>query len=108
MFHGTEKDKLLDIVIKKDMVQKKIVELNRNKSQGPDEIYPRLLKELSSVITEPLAKAVSKFVGTVSVPSDESRCLNVVTEGDRLDRPTRALARAPPGIRLRHRTPSRA
>ena len=39
---------------------------------------------------------------------DGSRRLNVVTKGDRLDGPTRALARAPPGIRLRHRTPSRA
>ena len=56
MFHGTENDQLLDIVIKKDMVQQKLEELNCNKSQGPDEIHSRLLKELSSVIAEPLAK----------------------------------------------------
>ena len=55
MFHWTENDKLLDTVIKKDMVQK-IEKLNSNKSEGPDEIHPRLLKELSSVIAEPLAK----------------------------------------------------
>ena len=42
MFHGTENDQLLDIVIKKDMVQQKIEELNCIKSQGPDEIHPRL------------------------------------------------------------------
>ena len=54
MFYGTENDQLLDIVIKKDMVQQKLEELNFNKSQGPDEIHPRLLKELSSVIAEPL------------------------------------------------------
>ena len=47
MFHGTENDKLLDIIIKKDMVQKKLQELNSNKSQWPDEIHLRLLKELS-------------------------------------------------------------
>ena len=38
------------------MVQQKLEELNCNKSQRPDEIHPRLLKELSSVIAEPLAK----------------------------------------------------
>ena len=41
MFHGTENDKLLDIVIKKDMLQQKLEKLNSNKSQGPDEIHPR-------------------------------------------------------------------
>ena len=56
MFHGTENDQLLDIVIKKDMMQKNLEELNSNKSQGPDEIHPRLLKELNSVIAKPLAK----------------------------------------------------
>ena len=56
MFHGTENNQLLDIVIKNDMVQQKLEELNCNKSQEPDEIHPRLLKERSSVIAEPLAK----------------------------------------------------
>ena len=46
MFHETENDQRLYIVIKKDMVQQKLEELNCNKSQRPDEIHPRLLKEL--------------------------------------------------------------
>ena len=68
MFQGTENDQLLDIVIKKDMVQQKLEELNCNKSQGSDEIHPRLLKELSSVIAEPLAKLFQKSLvqGVVS------------------------------------------
>ena len=37
-------------------MQQKLEELNCNKSQGPDEIHPRLLKELSSVIAEPFTK----------------------------------------------------
>ena len=37
LFQGTENDKLLDIILKKDMVQTKLEELNSNKSQGPDE-----------------------------------------------------------------------
>ena len=56
MFHGTENYKLIDIVITKDMVQKNLEGLNSNKSQGPDEIHPKLLKELSSAIAEPLVK----------------------------------------------------
>ena len=38
MIHGTENDKLLDIVNKKNMVQPKLEELKCNKSPGPDEI----------------------------------------------------------------------
>ena len=66
MFQGSENEKLLDIIIRKDMdiVQKILEDLNSNRSQGSDEIHPRLLMELSSVIAEPLAKLLSKFVGT--------------------------------------------
>ena len=70
MFNGTENDQLLDIVIKKDMVQHKLEELNCNKSQGPDEIHPRLLKELNSVIAEPLAKLFQNSLVQGVVPND--------------------------------------
>ena len=69
MFHGTENDPLLDIVIKKDMVQQKLDELNCNKSHGSDEIHPRLLKELSSVIAEPLAKLLKNSLVQCVVPN---------------------------------------
>ena len=70
MFHGTENDKLLDVIIKKDMVQTKLEEINSNKSEGPDEIHPRLLKELSSVIAEPLAKLFQNSLVQGVVPND--------------------------------------
>ena len=70
MFHETENDQLLDIVIKKDMMQQKLEELNCNKSQEPDEIHPRLLKELSSVIAEPLAKLLHNSLIKGVVPND--------------------------------------
>ena len=70
MFHETENDQLLDIVIKKDMVQQKLEELNCNKRPGPDEIHPRLLKELSSVIAEPLAKLFQNSLVQGVVPND--------------------------------------
>ena len=48
------------------MVKKNLEELNSNNRQGPDEINPRLLKELSRGIS----KAVSKFVGTRCCTND--------------------------------------
>ena len=50
------------------MLQKE--ELNSNKSPGPDEIHPRLLKELSSVIAEPLSKLFQNFLVQGVVPYD--------------------------------------
>ena len=41
-----------------------------NKSQGPDEIHPRLLKKLSSVIAEPLAKLFQNSLVQGVVPND--------------------------------------
>ena len=49
---------------------KKLDELNCNKSNGPDEIHPRLLKELSSVIAEPLAKPFQNSLVQDVVPND--------------------------------------
>ena len=52
------------------MVQQKLKELNGNKSEGPDEIHSRLLKELSSVIAEPLAKLFKKSLVHGVVPNN--------------------------------------
>ena len=52
------------------MVQKIIRDLNSNKSQRPVEIHPRLLKELSSVIAEPLAKLFQNSLVHGVVPND--------------------------------------
>ena len=52
------------------MVQQKLEELNGNKSQGHDEIHPRLFKELNSVIAEPLAKLFQNSLVQGVVPND--------------------------------------
>ena len=51
---------ITDVKISEEMVQKKLNELNTNKSCGPDEIHPRLLKELSSEIAGPIAIIMNK------------------------------------------------
>ena len=50
--------------------KKKLVELNSNKRQEPDEIHPRLLREFSSVIAEPLAKLFQNLLVQDVVPNN--------------------------------------
>ena len=44
----------LKVEISKEAIKKKLQELNVNKSPGPDLMHPRVIKEISSVIIEPL------------------------------------------------------
>ncbi len=44
VFQGEDNEKLRDIIITRQVVQKEIERLKKNKSPGPDEIYPRVLK----------------------------------------------------------------
>ena len=48
-------DPLMNMLITQEEVQKKLLKLKTDKSQGPDEIHPRILKELA----EPASKALS-------------------------------------------------
>lgn len=44
--------------------------LNINKSCGPDELHPRVLKELASVIAEPLSNIFNSSMNSGTLPSD--------------------------------------
>ena len=46
---------LNNIVINPSIVKKKLDSLKINKSPGPDKLHPRLLKELSEVLSYPLS-----------------------------------------------------
>jgi hypothetical protein len=46
---------LTDLRIDKDAVEKKLKSLKADKSPGPDGLHPRVLKEISDVIADPLA-----------------------------------------------------
>ncbi len=45
VFQGEDNEKLRDVIITRQVVQKEIDKLKKNKSPGPDKIYPRILKE---------------------------------------------------------------
>ena len=63
-------DELKDIVVTKDNVEKKLLRLNTTKLQGRDQMHPRVLKELSSEISETLATLFNKSITAGYLPSE--------------------------------------
>uniref|UniRef100_A0A803SSL5 Reverse transcriptase domain-containing protein n=1 Tax=Anolis carolinensis TaxID=28377 RepID=A0A803SSL5_ANOCA len=63
--------------IGKQVVQEHLATLNKFKSPGPDQLHPRVLKELAEVISEPLAIIFESSWRTGEVPADWRRA-NVV------------------------------
>ena len=59
-----------DILITPEAVAKKLKKLNPSKAQGPDEIHPKLLQELSQELAEPLAIMFNKSLEAMKVPED--------------------------------------
>ncbi len=55
VFQGKDNWKLKDVIITRQVFQKEIKKLKKNKSPGPDEIYPRVLKECKEALSGPLA-----------------------------------------------------
>ena len=62
--------KLLEINISEELVLKKLQNLNPTKSQGPDGIHPRILKELSISISKPLTILFTASMHDKTIPSD--------------------------------------
>ena len=59
---------MLHLEITESMVKKKHDGLNTNKSAGPDGLHPRVLIELSEVISKPLATIMQKSLTEEQLP----------------------------------------
>ena len=59
-----------DIIVTKEEVEKKLKALISDKAQGPDQIPPRVLKELHKELAEPLTILFRKSIESGIVPSD--------------------------------------
>ena len=60
---------IADMSITIEDVRKKLDALNPNKATGPDEIPPRLLKELAAVLAGPIAIIMNKSIQEGNLPS---------------------------------------
>ena len=50
------------------MIAEEIKQLNINKSCGPDELHPRMLKELINIISRPVALLLNESISQGVVP----------------------------------------
>ncbi len=69
IFQGEDNEKLWDVIITRQVIQKEIVKFKINKSPGPYEIYPLDLKECKEVLSGPLTSVFRKSVDTGFVRS---------------------------------------
>ena len=68
LFRAGDDQKLIDIAVTKEIVEKEIDRLKKFKSPGPDEIYPLVLKECKEIISEPLVAVFKKSLDSGEVP----------------------------------------
>uniref|UniRef100_A0A670IGU3 Reverse transcriptase domain-containing protein n=1 Tax=Podarcis muralis TaxID=64176 RepID=A0A670IGU3_PODMU len=73
--------------ITKEIVQEYLASLDVFKSPGPDELHPRVLKELTEVISEPLAVIFENSWRTGKVPADwrKANVVPIFKKGKRED-----------------------
>ena len=78
---------LEDIKITEEIVLKKLNKLDITKSQGPDEIGPRILKELSREIVKPLTILYKNLLKQGKVPDEWKRGIitAIYKKGDKKD-----------------------
>ena len=67
------------------MVKREIMQLNANKSCGPDEIHPRLLVEVADIISAPLGVHMIKTLKDGNMLQDwkKANVLSDIQEGER-------------------------
>ncbi|KAG7166732.1 RNA-directed DNA polymerase from mobile element jockey-like 30 [Homarus americanus] len=82
---GKEEEKLKNITIRKVDVLKKINKLKKTKSPGPDEIFPRVLKECREQISGPLVNLFTKSLDMGVVPDlwKQANVVPIFKTGDR-------------------------
>jgi hypothetical protein len=61
---------LMDICITEKLVIEKINGLKKDSAPGPDNIHPRLLKELKDILCKPLVIIFRYSINTGTVPQD--------------------------------------
>ena len=70
-----------------ESIAKKLKELNPGKSKGPDNIHPRVLKELHTQLAKPFKKLFQKCLQTGEIPADwrKAHVTAIHKKGDKHD-----------------------
>jgi hypothetical protein len=78
---------LSDIEISRREIIKKIDKLKKDSAPGPDNIHPRLLKELKHQIADPLAKIFRKSLDSGIIPADwkKAKVIPIYKKGAKSD-----------------------
>ena len=66
----SDSEVLRDLNIEEIEVEEKLIKLNVNKSQRPDEINSELIYEISKELTKPLTALFNKYIKTGIIPQD--------------------------------------
>ena len=76
-----------DIEITEQEVYKKLVTLKIDKSPGPDEIHPRLLKEMAEELSGPLTILFNQSIRDSELPSQwkEATIIPIYKKGNKAD-----------------------
>ena len=72
-FEVRSQTKISSIVFPVEAVEKKLKNLNANKSPGPDELHPRLIAELAEILSEPLTILLNSSLQSGKIPKDWKR-----------------------------------
>ncbi|XP_063954973.1 uncharacterized protein LOC135153949 [Lytechinus pictus] len=59
-----------EVTVNPDIVEKKLRNLNGNKSAGPDNIHPRFIKELARELAEPMSVLSNRSLEEAKLPED--------------------------------------
>lgn len=78
---------LNEILITPTAVERKLLELDSSKAQGPDGIPPRVLKELSKELALPLCNLFNQSLQTAKIPNDWKSAIvtSIFKKGSRLE-----------------------
>jgi hypothetical protein len=84
----SQTDKVLECIkISEEMVKIKLDKLNTCKSPGPDQLHPRILKELSDILAKPINIIFNTTIKTGKIP-DQWKYANITAiykKGDKKD-----------------------
>lgn len=69
-FDFTKSEILTEIRIEEKLVRDKLGNINTSKSQGPDELNPKLLSELRNELCKPLTNLFNRSIQTGVIPQD--------------------------------------